>query len=115
MATLHALLNSENTKLEPDVVSIATVLVREDPQLTQSRTAKAAVVLAALSVGLFVRLSEEVLDFVLVHFELLRESEGQENASLLSRVVWRTDPRAFIVATYEGSKEVQAALRDGVV
>ena len=115
MATLHALLNSENTKLEPDAVSIATVLVREDPQLTQSRTAKAAVVLAALSVGLFVRLSEEVLDFVLVHFELLRESEGQENASLLSRVVWRTDPRAFIVATYEGSKEVQAALRDGVV
>lgn len=115
MATLHALLNFGNTTFDSRAVSKATILVVEDPQLAQSRTARAAVVRAALSAGLFDPISEEVLDFVLAHFHLLGDSERQEIASLLSRVVWQTDPRAFIVATYEGSQEVQAALREGVL
>ena len=114
ISILYSLLTGGHAHVEPQAVGIATSLVESDPQLSESKTAKSAVVKAALSTSTFFPVEEKVLSFVLKNFELLTDKEAAQNTAPFSQLVWRADPGAFVVSTYQGSQRVQAALLEGV-
>lgn len=114
ISILYSLLTAGHAHVEPQAVGIATSFVESDPQLSESKAAKSAVVKAALSTSTFFPVEEKVLSFVLKNFELLTDKEAAQNTAPFSQLVWRADPGAFVVSTYQGSPRVQAALLEGV-
>ncbi len=113
ISILYSLLAGSYAGVTPQNVRVIISLVESDPCLAKSKIAKAAVVKAILSTGLFSPAGDKVLSFLLKNFELLTDKEAEQHAALLSRLVWCSDPRSFVIATYKGGQKVQDALNDG--
>lgn len=109
ICTLHALLEAGNSQ----ALSLAVGIAKQVPPLSSSDVAKGMVLKALLDSVQPLEL-EHVLGFVLEHFGMLSPAEAVERSGELARLVWKADPRAFVVASYDGDEPVRVALRRGV-
>jgi len=109
ICTLHAVLEAGSSQ----ALSLAVDIATQVPPLSSSDLAK-DIVLKALLDSVEPLEREHVLGFLLEHFGTLSPAEAVERSGDLARLVWKADPRAFVVTSYNGSEPVQEALRRGV-
>ena len=109
ICTLHAVLEAGSSQ----ALSLAVDIAKQMPPLSSSDMAK-VIVLKSLLASVQPLEFEHVLGFVLEHFGMLSPTEAVEHSGDLARLVWKADPRAFVVTSYDGAEPVRIALRRGV-
>lgn len=109
ICTLHAFLEEGSPQALGMAVSVATQI----SPLSASEMAKGMVLRALLDSVLPLKV-EQILGFVLEHFGMLSEAEAAERAGSMARLVWKADPRVFVVTSYDGAEPVRQAIRRGV-
>lgn len=108
ICTLHALIEAGSPQSLTLAVHIATQVV----PLSSSDIAKGMVLRTLLDSDFSIEV-EHVLSFVLEHFGTLSVAEAAEKSSSLARLVWKADPRTFVVKSYDGAEEIRRALQLG--
>ena len=109
ICALHALLEAGS----PQALNLAVDLAKQVPPLSSSDMAKGIFLKALLESEQALEL-KYVLGFVLEHFGLLSPAEAIERSGALASLVWKADPRMFVVKSYDGTEPVRVALRRGV-
>lgn len=108
ICTLHAMLEAGT----PETLSLALSTAERVPPLSSSMQAK-SIVLRALLDCVHPLEHGHPLSFVLKYFGVLSPAEAVERSGALARFVWKADPRAFVVTSYDGAEPVQVALQRG--
>ncbi len=109
ICTLHAVLEAGSSQ----ALSLAVDIAKKVPPLSSSDMTK-GIVLKALLDSVQPPDLEHVLGFVLEHYGKQSPAEVVERSGDLARLVWKADPRTFVVTSYDGAEPVREALRRGV-